>query len=585
MKGLKIGTRLLIGFIAVVFVLAVVAGYQVLMLQRLRALQQTSAKHADDVILVDKVHKNFLSLYPVIADLVIQRNVERSQSEWAALTMQANGFLAALDALAATDKEKALTTTYGAALAAYLDTFENKMLPLFTAAAARRGGSVPETTVRQLDAMLDGLRASAVEPLQLLEDQRMADMDMAGKTFTAVASRAVLVAAVLLVVAIVLALALALVLSRSITRPLDRGVAFAAAVAGGDFSQRLEIVRRDEVGVLAGSLNEMSERLSATVARIQRGAELVASASVELAASAQGLSEGAQSQASTLEQTSAAVEQLTASVEQVADHAQSQAATVERSGETMADARRTIDEVAKGLAEIATLAGSSVERSREGSQAVEQVVSGIGRIAESSGKIGGILDVIADIARQTNLLALNAAIEAARAGEHGRGFAVVADEVSKLAERSSASTKEIGSLIQESERNVSAGVETARGSQLTMEQIRTASEQVKDMIATLTGAMDRQVATIAQLSRALAEVTEMSQSISAAAGEQTTNARQVSKAVESVNEITQGAATAAEQMSSSTEQLSSLAQELQQLVAQFRIGAQRDEQPPAATGT
>ena len=79
----------------------------------------------------------------------------------------------------------------------------------------------------------------------------------------------------------------------------------------------------------------------------------------------------------------------------------------------------------------------------------------------------------------------------------------------------------------------------------------------------------------------------MSQSISAASGEQTTNARQVSKAVESVNEITQGAATAAEEMSSSTEQLSSLAQELQQLVAQFRIGAQRDEQPqhqPALAG-
>jgi methyl-accepting chemotaxis protein len=63
-------------------------------------------------------------------------------------------------------------------------------------------------------------------------------------------------------------------------------------------------------------------------------------------------------------------------------------------------------------------------------------------------------------------------IEAARAGEHGRGFAVVADEVSKLADKSTSSTKEIESLIRESIRNVAERVETARGSRGAMDQIR-----------------------------------------------------------------------------------------------------------------
>jgi len=70
-----------------------------------------------------------------------------------------------------------------------------------------------------------------------------------------------------------------------------------------------------------------------------------------------------------------------------------------------------------------------------------------------------------------------------------------------------------------------------------MEQIRAASQRVKEMIVGL------------------------SQSIS----------RQVSRAVENVNEVTQGAASAAEEMSRVTELLAGMAQELQKLTAQFKI--------------
>jgi methyl-accepting chemotaxis protein len=266
----------------------------------------------------------------------------------------------------------------------------------------------------------------------------------------------------------------------------------------------------------------------------------------------------------------------------VAENARSQAEAVERGSTAMAQVHTSIETVSKNLEEISALATHSVDNSQEGARAVSEVVDGINLIAGSSEKIGGIVTVISEIADQTNLLALNASIEAARAGEHGRGFAVVAEEVSKLADRSSSSTKEIEILIRESAKDVSKGVEKAKRSQLAMEQIRAASQKVKEMIVGLSESINLQMSAAKEMAGSLSTVNEMSQNITAATAEQTSNARQVSTAVENVNELTQSAASAAEEMSRATEMLAGMAQELQKLTEQFKIeeiAAVEDEAP------
>ncbi len=432
-------------------------------------------------------------------------------------------------------------------------------------------------TPESFQAMFDQAKEKSdvsIDPAQTLlekgHEQEVADAKTAVANADRSSARIRIVSIACLIAGPGLALLMGFLLAFSVTRPLAKGVAFARKVASGDFSQKLDIRQRDEVGVLAEALNQMSAQLGGMVAAIQSSAEQLAASSEQISSTARSLAESAQGQASTLEETSASVEELAASVDQVAGHAQSQETAVGQSAGTMEKVQATIQSVSTSLGEISGLASSSVAQSQEGARAVGQVAEGISRISESSSKISGIITVISDIADQTNLLALNASIEAARAGEHGRGFAVVADEVSKLADRSSSSTKEIEGLIKESVKAVGLGVDTAASSQGAMEQIRVSSQKVQAMIGELTRAMGEQVEAIRGLSGAFTTVNDLSRSISAATGEQSASARQVALAVGNVSELTQSAASSAEQLSESTRELADLAQRLKGLVGRFR---------------
>jgi methyl-accepting chemotaxis protein len=387
-----------------------------------------------------------------------------------------------------------------------------------------------------------------------------------------------------LVTAIALAFAVLILVFfvRSITKPLSQAVDYAKLVADGDFTRQLNIHRKDEIGALTGALNDMVERLKEMIIQIRDASLHVAGSSEEISASAEQLAAGTQSQASTLEETSASVEELTASVEQVSDHAQSQAASVEESTSNMRQMQNSVEQVSKTLANVSSSSQESMSKAESGVDAVKEAVDAINNISKGSEQIAGIINVISDIADQTNLLALNASIEAARAGEHGRGFAVVADEVSKLADRSSSSTKEIEKLIKESMKDVNSGVEIAQAALTSMNEIISGARSTNEMVGALSADIEQQISGIREQTKATESISEMSQSISAATEEQTANAKQVAKAIENVNELTQQAAGAAEEMSATTEELSALAQQMQRIVELFKLNETASSHEPSS---
>src|SRR5262245_20859435 len=212
--------------------------------------------------------------------------------------------------------------------------------------------------------------------------------------------------------------------TRWITRPLRAAVERLDELAGGDadLTVRLPVVRQDEVGRLAQSLNLFLDKLHLLVQEIRDTSVHVGTASQQLSGAATQLSAGAQEHASSLEETAASLEQITGTVKQNAENA------------------RQANQLAAGARDTAATGG----------QVVLKAVSAMDEISRSSRKVVEIITVIDDIAFQTNLLALNAAVEAARAGEQGRGFAVVAAEVRNLAQRSAGAAKQIKALIRDS---------------------------------------------------------------------------------------------------------------------------------------
>jgi len=179
---------------------------------------------------------------------------------------------------------------------------------------------------------------------------------------------------------------------RSVSRQLGAEPAEAARlaqrVAAGDLSVRIVLKPGDATSLMA-QLRIMQESLANLVRGVRQGAELVATASEQIAQGNLDLSQRTEEQASALEETAASMEQLGAAVRQNSDNAMQ------------------ADQLAMAASDVAATGGD----------VVGQVVQTMHGINDSSKQIASIIGVIDGLAFQTNILALNAAVEAARAGE------------------------------------------------------------------------------------------------------------------------------------------------------------------------
>ncbi len=367
---------------------------------------------------------------------------------------------------------------------------------------------------------------------------------------------------------------------------LENGI---AAVANGDLTQRIQprstpltVESKDEIGMLAGTFNEMLGKLQTTIQSFNTSMDGMNTLMVNLAGKAQHVSHaGSTLRESSNDAAHSAVEiarsmsevgqavvetsktsdEIAGAAEQLAVSAQNAASamnTLRLGIDQVADASTTQKSAAQTASEVAAQGGVAVEKTIESMAAIEDQVSksshAVKELGEKQAQIQAIVSTIDDIAAQTNLLALNAAIEAARAGEQGRGFAVVADEVRKLAERSSEATKEIASLIETVNQGVENAILSMEASAGEVNRGASFSSDAQSALREILGAIGK-VSTLAGANDAL--VVEMKK-----------NATKVEEAVSSVASISQETAAGAEQMNAGAEEMSAASQEVTTAVAQ-----------------
>lgn len=311
------------------------------------------------------------------------------------------------------------------------------------------------------------------------------------------------------IVAILVAVIIITMLARKLTTPIVKLTQLIGDASEGNFTVRADENSQNELGTLAKSFNNMTQKVADILSKIttftgqvvQSGGQMkvLEECNSDIQEKIDEITKGAAGQTQDAEKVVVRAAELEEKFQELAEKGRGMAQ----------DAKNTQDSSVAGEAVIEELH----EHSGQTALMMEESYQRIMALNEQSQKISNIVNTINEISSQTSLLALNASIEAARAGEAGRGFAVVAESIGKLASDSGNATADIEKIIQSLCTEISGTVGTIEKIKDSFQIQAKAVGKVEDTFADFKGLADTTLTNVDDINELIEQMHKLDRSM------------------------------------------------------------------------
>ncbi|MDF2505681.1 methyl-accepting chemotaxis protein [Clostridium sp.] len=566
-NNLKLGKRLVIGFLTIAIYIVIVGIVACINMYRLNSgSTQLYNKNLKNIENLNKFDTNTMKLRLNIINLVESRSkddIQTTKDSMDKLKSENDKLLSYYKNSKLTTEENTLVSKLSDELVNWRDIC-NRIVNLMA-----EGKYDDAMTLNKQAADYRSEITKTVDGLIALTDREAQNQYINNASIFKIS---IYIIAIVTILGIAMALLLGNRISAFLVNKINKILSFTDAISNGDLSKSLENLGTDEIGIIGSRLNKANNNIKELIYEINSSVDNMSASSEELSATTEEISammntvneatnqisDGSENLSSVTEEISASSEEIEKNADKLLSKADG---TTKSSLEIKERAVSVKKKASQSIEEGTTLYNEKrddiVKAIKEG-----EVVSEVKVMAESIG----------NIADQTNLLALNAAIEAARAGEAGRGFAVVAEEVRKLAEQSSSAVGNINKMVASVEKAFSNLSESSNGIleyisksvqpnyQLLMD---TGIQYEKDseFISSMSKELD---ASSAQMKQMVREVGSAIQNAATTAQESSSDCQQIQS---SVNEVTK----AVNDVTSSSQNLAELSQHVTNAVKKFKV--------------